>query len=353
MEIILQNYAYSGLLLIALITFFETLVNFKKPLDLKLILAVTAFIIAFRSFGVIYTNFNGSNLWLTLFPNIIIGSTGLFFFSILHQYKLTRVVFIFGMIAVLLQTSALFYDTFSSASVANIAAPKNNKLKTGDILSSLIAMSYLCLYIDIFLKIKKKKENQNIYAEKIRRWSFLVLVASFFALAGYLIKIILPSYENLRRLFIIIPHYTIILSILFRPKFINRTNLKLTLGSRFGKKNSSEIDRNKFNNNFFENLYFLKNEASSEDFRQIMDITAENLANYVSLTYGMNLPDLINKHRVAYFVNLANSGDFSNHTINALAKMSGFNSRHHLYKSFKRFHGGSPSDILKMAALNN
>ena len=52
-------------------------------------------------------------------------------------------------------------------------------------------------------------------------------------------------------------------------------------------------------------------------------------------------------YRVSYFIELAKSEKHNHYTIDALAQLSGFTSRHHFYRPFKKFHGGVPSDFLK------
>jgi YesN/AraC family two-component response regulator len=60
----------------------------------------------------------------------------------------------------------------------------------------------------------------------------------------------------------------------------------------------------------------------------------------------MTFSDLVNKYRVQYFVSIVVLPQNANYTIDALAKMSGFTSRNHLYKPFRKFHGGIPSDFI-------
>lgn len=62
----------------------------------------------------------------------------------------------------------------------------------------------------------------------------------------------------------------------------------------------------------------------------------------------MTFIDLINKNRVLHFVDLIKSGKYNNYTIEALSQLSGFGSRVHLHHNFKKFHGGKPSDLMKI-----
>jgi AraC-like DNA-binding protein len=55
---------------------------------------------------------------------------------------------------------------------------------------------------------------------------------------------------------------------------------------------------------------------------------------------------LVNKNRVSYFLELVANRKYYTSSIDDLAKAAGFASRQHLYKPFKKFHGGSPTDLL-------
>ena len=74
----------------------------------------------------------------------------------------------------------------------------------------------------------------------------------------------------------------------------------------------------------------------------------EILKDYTNTNYQMTFIDLINKNRVEYFVDLIKFGKYNNYTIEALSQLAGFGSRIHLYNNFKKFHGGKPSDLMKI-----
>jgi AraC-like DNA-binding protein len=56
---------------------------------------------------------------------------------------------------------------------------------------------------------------------------------------------------------------------------------------------------------------------------------------------------LINKNRVKYFIDLIAKGKSNDENLETLSQKAGFNSRHHLLRPFKKFHGGNPSDFIK------
>jgi YesN/AraC family two-component response regulator len=107
-----------------------------------------------------------------------------------------------------------------------------------------------------------------------------------------------------------------------------------------------EIDEIQFNLYFKEQRYYTKTEASLEDFSGVLKVKPATLSQFVQDEYDLSFNDLINKFRVNYFFEIVQDEAYQNYTIDALAKLAGFNSRQHLNKPFKKFHGGNPSDLL-------
>jgi len=108
-----------------------------------------------------------------------------------------------------------------------------------------------------------------------------------------------------------------------------------------------QISLTSFENLFFNSLYYLNKEAPIELLSKELKVSREVLNDFIIKNYSINFIDLVNKNRTTYFVDLIISGKFKDITIDALAQQAGFGTRQHLYKHFKRFHGGTPSDLLK------
>jgi AraC-like DNA-binding protein len=138
-----------------------------------------------------------------------------------------------------------------------------------------------------------------------------------------------------------------VISFLFRPKFLNKSILSLTLSNQFNKNSINGIKLEVFNEAFFTQLYFLNPDASIEDFSKKNGISTEDLYRFIYNSYSSGFNDLVNENRVNYFIDVVKSKKYNNYTIDALSQMAGFSSRHHLYKPFKKFHGGVPSDFMK------
>jgi len=62
----------------------------------------------------------------------------------------------------------------------------------------------------------------------------------------------------------------------------------------------------------------------------------------------MTFPELINKKRIDHFIELVSNKKFESYSIEGLSELCGFGTRHSLYRYFKKYHGGSPSDLIRM-----
>jgi methylphosphotriester-DNA--protein-cysteine methyltransferase len=109
-----------------------------------------------------------------------------------------------------------------------------------------------------------------------------------------------------------------------------------------------KIEEEKFILEFYTNQYYKKKETSLDEFAAIMKTNKSILNEYVFEKTKLNFTDLVNKQRVDLFTSLASNHDYKGYTLEGLADMAGFGSRQSLYRNFKRFHGGNPSDLIRM-----
>ena len=158
---------------------------------------------------------------------------------------------------------------------------------------------------------------------------------------------------NVYKLYPFVSHYSnilvfsyVLLLIYYRPNFLNRSALKISFGDSFNRDTEYAISELSFINEFYTKLYFTRNEASLENLAKILNISSNDLYKFIYYKYSMTFNDLVNKNRVDYFIDIIHDPKYLNLTIDALAKEAGFSSRQHLYKPFKKFHGGNPSDIV-------
>lgn len=207
-------------------------------------------------------------------------------------------------------------------------------------LAILTNILYLCYFI-IF-----KNHQQNIYFDKIKIWVRTIIFHWFFIASIFFIFPLIDIPELITHIIYFFIFLILELYVFYRPVFLNRSSLKISFGNSFNRDTEYAISELDFINEFYTNLYFAKNDASLENLSKILNISSNDLYKFIYYKYSMTFNDLVNKNRVDYFIDIIHNPNYLNYTIDALAKEAGFSSRQHLYKPFKKFHGGNPSDIM-------
>ncbi len=212
---------------------------------------------------------------------------------------------------------------------------------------SIVAIHTLYFWYVVY----NKTNLNNIYFAKIREWtSYIVALMIFMLIANIAITFSVnrPFWVNCATIFML---FSVLLFVLKRPAFINKSAKKVALGHKFNQEVEVEINEIQFNLYFKEQRYYTKTEASLEDFSGVLKVKPAIISQFVQDTYDLSFNDLINKYRVNYFFEIVQDAAYQNYTIDALAKLAGFNSRQHLNKPFKKFHGGNPSDLLTTSII--
>lgn len=348
MNLTILNYAYVIIAVQALIVFLEVYVNFKRTGAVKNMLLIVIFTSFFMAVANVYCNYTSYNRWIVQFPIVVLLAASIIFFSLLYQHKLKRYIIAFAVSMVLFQLSFFLYFSFAHPIDTSISILKISEIR---IFRSIIRYCFIAgmfiIIVDIFVKILKKYNSTNIYFREVKKWAAFLVFTLLLLLISSVLKNTLPAYEFVSQLFILVSVFLMLLTFLFRPKFLNRSRLKIALGDYFTSIENSKISGIEFSEAFFGRLYYLDQDASLEKFSKDLRVNSEELYRYIYKNYQFGFNDLLNKHRVSYFIDLVNNKRFSNYTIDALAQKSGFSSRHHLYKPFKKFHGGNPSDLVR------
>jgi AraC-like DNA-binding protein len=195
--------------------------------------------------------------------------------------------------------------------------------------------------------IFNKSDDSNIYHVKIKNWTRAFMLLEFLSVTVFgIMNSLLLSYE-FGSVMLFVMALLLLLTVLYRPRFINTQSIKLVLSNNFRRDDSISLTDANFYTPFFTNHYYLQEDATLEQFCIQNAITSnEQLQDQILKKYNMTFSNLVNKNRVEYFIELVKSPKYNQYSIDALAKEAGFNSRHHLYKPFKKFHGGTPSDFI-------
>jgi AraC-like DNA-binding protein len=352
MEII--NKIYFSIFIFSIIVFVDLLVKFKRPLILKIYLALITLSAGLNA--LIFTVDFPSNYFLftTSLLKGVMSFSIINVFTILYISNFKKWVNLIG-IFYLIYEVLLFNFIFKNPNLFNVNEHKAlfmlmktkiefplylNFFRIIITFAFLGAMGYSTTWIII------KQQQHNIYFDKIKVWSKMLALFSV-----SMTIIFLPlSFFTISELVSYIISFSAFLILLFfvfyRPVFLNRSALKISLGTSFNRDSAYAISELEFINEFYTKLYFIQNDASLENLAKLLHITSNDLYKFIYYKYSMTFNDLVNKNRVDYFIDIIHNPKYLNFTIDALAKEAGFSSRQHLYKPFKKFHGGNPSDIM-------
>jgi len=353
----IYSFFYFASFLLSCIVFVDVMLQIKRPLILKTFFLVLVFSVGTYNF-LLWLSF--VNLFILLcFPilKFFIWASMTLILSHLYISKnkswiyyalgFAFVVLIYSNIRVYFYLKGLHYsDEFFTQSAVDVFTQKVT-FKVNLIPRFLLLVTFTSINLRLAFLIYKKTENQNYYYQKIKNWTkTFVLLELLAVLLFAIMNSILLSYV-VANVFLIIIGILVLLIVLFRPRFINTQSIKLSLSNSFRMDDAFTLSDSNFYTPFFSNHYYLNEDATLEQFCNQNSITSnELLQDQILRKYNMTFSNLVNKNRVDYFIELVRSPKYNQYSIDALAKEAGFNSRHHLYKPFKKFHGGTPSDFI-------
>lgn len=357
MEII--NKIYFSIFVFSLIVFADLMVKFKRPIILKIYLSILALGAGLNA--LIFTIDMPSNYFLfatSMFRGVISYAI-INVFTILYIPKFQKTVNVIGVFYVIYEV-LLFNYIISYPELFNINDQRallmlmKTKIQFPlylNIYRILITFAFLAAMAYTTTWVVFKQQHQNIYFDKIKVWSKLLI---FFTLLMFVVFAPLSFFkisDVISYVFSILAFLIILFFVFYRPAFLNRSALKISFGSNFNRDSEFAISELEFINEFYTKLYFVQNDASLENLAKVLNISSNDLYKFIYYKYSMTFNDLVNKNRVDYFIDIIHNPKYLNFTIDALAKEAGFSSRQHLYKPFKKFHGGNPSDIMDAIAV--
>ena len=344
---------YFSVAAIAIIVAVDVLIKFKRPLLLKFHLILILISIAASS--LIYSYSATQFIFYLALIKSFTAASFLNIFTLLYFKKFTLWVNIFSFVMIGTAIATLWYnyhyynigDFKINPKLIGIESHQNSSLPF-----YFVPIRFFFFFCFIFTLgyfwyvILYKLTFKNIYFDKIKRWTRAFLYLSILILLAnmpidFLSKNVIISHATSIFLYLYL-----ILMIFYRPVFLNRSSLKLSFGEKFNKEDEKKVNELEFINIFYTQQYFTNSEASIENLSKKLEVHANDLYRFIYNKYSMSFNDLVNKNRIDYFIDLVHDKRFSNYTIDALAKEVGFSSRQHLYKPFKKFHGGSPSNFI-------
>jgi AraC-like DNA-binding protein len=349
---------YFSIFVFSLIVFVDLLIKFKRPIIIKVLLGLVTLSSGFLSLLQTVTIDITWFFFASSFLKGVISFSIIYLFAILYlpSFKKWANLALFFYVVYELVLLHFLYNTTNSFTITKIEPflmviitkfqlPLYlNIYRIAITIFILFIVLYLC-YIILF-----KHSYQNIYFDKIKIWAKTLVI---YWIAITVIFLFLHLFDLPDFIFYLLSFLTFIilqLFVFYRPAFLNRSALKISFGKSFNKEENYAISELEFINEFYTKMYFVNQDASLENLATLLNISSNELYKFIYYKYSMTFNDLINKNRVDYFIDIIHNAKYLNYTIDALAKEAGFSSRQHLYKPFKKFHGGNPSDI--MDAIN-
>lgn len=349
---VILNYLYSCLAFLSTMIFVEVMVNFKRPVLLKITILSILFSITWIALGNLYFYHVGYSNWALKMPGSVLGASALNFFYLLYQSKLRNYVYAFGFLMVGVQFSQLLFISYASDLHSTLYIPNPINLIIASKIIKLIFASVLFWFaVRILKKIIKKYPAENIYFNRLRQWSTFVFASFIIMIMGRLQDPFVTNDFLFCKSVSLVGYFMLVILIGYRPQFLNHTKADFNYWDLFSKRNNKNLLNDDFLEMFFTKMYYLNLEASIENFCVSIDLLPEHINTHVREKYGSTFSDLINTSRVNYFKELVKKRKTGVYTLEALAQESGFKTRQNLHKSFKKFHGGNPSDFIK--AIDN
>jgi AraC-like DNA-binding protein len=339
------NYFAFLLLSLAIILFFDILYKFKRPLTLRYLFLMISLGFLWKGLGYFYFLNFFYNRWLIEFPNTILASCMVLILAHLKDHKIKPKYLLYCVLITLTQFSILFYLSFIAQLPLYI--PSMQVAVFIKMIRIIYSISTISICSFLIFKILSSLKQTNDYIAKLKNWYFIlsfIFVVSAFAFTSIDFA---SSANNFPLLLNICMNILYVIAILYRPNFINNSNIKLKTNTPFSIKELDKMDDAIFINQFFYQKYYLKMDANMEDFAEIVGFKPEVIRKHITTNYQLSFIELTNKNRVLAFLELVKSDKVKNYTIEGIAKECGFTSRFHLYNNFKKYHGGTPSDYMK------
>ncbi len=349
------SYLHISTIVLGVLALIDFIFKFKRPIIFKICFAVLISSLLFLDI-LLWMNYSFADiLKFSPFINFGIFGSGLFSLSILNSGKIEKWVWWSSILI-------LFININNYISVSNIDTSKELNytvfsLRFNDHSTLINITRFLqraIILISLFKLVntlRANKSKNNLYQLKLIKWITLIIGFVFISV-GLNMFISIFFYRNtayLNYLFVVYNFIclAIFLLTIYRPSFLNNQDITKFDLKKFKNNDALRLNDRNFYTPFFSNFYFLNKEANIEHFCKNNSIDEKELFNeQIFKLYQMNFSNLINKHRVEYFVEIVKNPKYAQFSVEGLALESGFNSRTALYKPFKKFHGGTPIDLI-------
>jgi len=342
---------FSSFLVLCLILFFDILINIKKISVLKiclLLIVSSLFVMNYYAFTNLITPLEF--IFVKSMRMLYICST-LLLVVLISSGKISRsvrltvllsVVFLIGMRLFNLNEIHI-QPQLNGRLVFSVGYEFNQPLWIVRFILFILLNVALDIVIYHYLIPNKKILKENIYFRQLNHWGYFLSVPFFLLTFFGMLSIlnILKDFPYSSYLFSFFSIITLV-AIAFRPKFLNKLPLSVAFTS-VEKPIGSFISSQSFYNIFFDEYYYLDENASLPDLADKLKSTLADIQQYIEEEFGLGMDDLLNKHRVAYLSELLEQPENNEFTIMQLSKKAGFSSTAIMYDAFSKFEGEFPS----------
>jgi AraC-like DNA-binding protein len=206
------------------------------------------------------------------------------------------------------------------------------------------------LFYNTYYLFIAKKTQVNLYDLKIKKWvGFYILSNIILFLLSILLflsfqKGTLGVYDN-TMVTVFIHRFLFIFFIIIRPKFLDDDKFARPFDQILAK--NSGLSFQNFEFLFYANHYYLTQDASLEDLALKLNVSKNELADFLKKQVEENFTELLNKNRIEYLKELLKAKKHESFTIEALSEMAGFNNRRSMYNAFNKHVGVTPTEFIQ------
>jgi AraC-like DNA-binding protein len=206
------------------------------------------------------------------------------------------------------------------------------------------------LFYNTYYLFITKKTQVNLYELKIKKW------VGFYILSNIILVLIsiflfrsfqngtLGVYDN-TMITVFIHRFLFIFFILIRPKFLDDDKFARSFNQILTKNNGVSFQN--FDFLFYANHYYLNQDANMEDLALKLNVSKNQLSDFLKKQIEENFTDLLNKNRIDYLKELLKAKKHESFTIEALSEMAGFNNRRSMYNAFNKHVGLTPTEFIQ------
>lgn len=206
------------------------------------------------------------------------------------------------------------------------------------------------LFYNAYYLFLSKNSNNNLYELRIRKWVGFYILSNIilFLINIYLFRSLLKGTLGIQdntMITVFIHRFLFIFFILIRPKFLDDDKYARPFNQILAKNNGVSFQNFEFL--FFSNHYYLRQEANMEDFALKLNVSKNQLSDFLKNEIKENFTDLLNKNRVEYLQELLKAKKYESFTIEALSEMCGFSNRRSMYNAFNKYVGVTPTEFIQ------